>query len=383
MNLSITYFKIREILRHPLSLVLIFFIPLGLTLIVGHLVEKGQKQLEIPIAIIDKDHSDFSRLLVERISGQDKLHLYKVSGEKASLLLLRNDVDSVFVIKKGFQKRLLNGEREGIIEVWTSPSSMAEGIVREVIASETARLTSDVKAADWVVKVFKNLDIHIDQSKTWNAAYGYTDSQWEPEPLMTIQYEQHYVEESVVDKSGLRESPYLRLWTFFTMLGCFLTSDWTVREKGVLFLRIQSTYHGLVSYLIQNTVALFLFHLFQTLLAFYIFVKTNIIQLRPELLLLMAVYLFICMSFSVWSASFTKQIGSYYIVSFLFMLIIGILGGSYFPVQEFSSTLLKLSVFFPQNLLLSSQQLKIQIPLFVSGSIVLWMLAIRRLQIKR
>lgn len=382
MNVSITYFKIREILRHPLSLVLIFFIPLGLTLIVGNLVEKGQKQLEIPIAIIDEDQSDLSRLLVERISGQAKIHLYKVSGEKAERMLLRNEVDSVFVIKKGFQKILLTGEREHSIEVWTSPSSMAEGIVREVIASETARLTSDVKAADWVVKVFKNLDIHIDQSKTWNAAYDYTDSQWEPEPLMTIQYDQLYLEESGADGAKMGDSPYLRLWTFFTMLSCFLTSDWIVREKGVLFLRIQSTYNGLVSYLIQNTVALFIFHLFQTLLAFYIFVKANIIQMRHELLLLMIVYLFVCMSFSGWLASFTKQIGSYYIVSFLFVINIGILGGSFFPVQEFSSTLLKLSVFFPQNLLVSSQQLKIQIPLFVSSSIVLWMFAIRRSKIK-
>ncbi|ETI67994.1 ABC transporter permease [Neobacillus vireti] len=383
MNLSIAYFKIREILLHPLSLVLIFFIPLGLTLIVGHLVEKGQKQLEIPIAIIDEDHSDFSRLLVERISGQAKIHLYQVSGEKAERMLLRNDVDSVFVIKKGFQKRLLTGEREQSIEVWISPFSMAEGIVREVIASETARLTSDVKAADWVVKVYKSLDIQMDSSKTWNAAYDYTDSQWEPEPLMTIQYDQLYLEESGAGKSGFGDSPYLRLWTFFTMLGCFLTSDWIVREKGVLFFRIQSTYHGLVSYLIQNTVALFLFHLFQTLLTFYIFVKTNIIQMRPELLLLMFVYLFVCLSFSIWSASFINQIGSYYIVSFLFVIIIGILGGSFFPVQEFSSTLLKLSVIFPQNLLLSSNQMNIQTPLFISGAIVLWILAIRRLWIKR
>ncbi|WHY87503.1 ABC transporter permease [Neobacillus novalis] len=383
MNLSITYFKIREILRHPLSLLLIFFVPLGLTLIVGHMVEKGQKQLEIPIAIIDEDHSDFSRLLVDRISSQAKLHLYKVSGENAERMLLKNDVDSVFVIKKGFQKRLLTGQREEIIDVWTSPSSIAEGIVREVIASETARLTSDVKAADWVVKVFKNLDIHIDQSKTWNAAYHYTDSQWEPEPLMTIQYDQLYLEESGEDRKELGDSPYLRLWTFFTMLSCFLTSDWIIREKGVLFLRIQSTYHGLVSYLLQSTGALFLFHSFQTMLAFYIFGKINIIQMRPELLMLMIVYPFVCMALSVWSASFTKQIGSYYIVSFLFVIIIGILGGSFFPVQEFSSTLLKLSMFFPQNLLLSNDQVKIHTPLFVSGAIVLWMLAIRRLREKR
>ncbi len=377
MYVSVIFLKIKEIIRNPLSILMFFFVPIGLTFVAGHFFEKGQKQIEIPIAIVDNDQTEFSAAILERMQGQAKIHLYRATASAAERMLERNEVDSVFVIKKGFQRNLLKGQREDSIEVWTTPLSMADGVVREVMAGEVTRLTSSVKAADRVVKLFKVLKMDTKPSQTtWKAAFNYTDSQWEPEPLMGIHYEQKYAVETAGKPEGV--SPYLRLWTFFTMLSVFLTSDWIVREKPVLFSRIRTTFTGLPSYVLQSTAAVYLFHILQTLMTFFIFGK--IVPLEMDVLWQMMIFVLVNVAASVFLTSWTKKVGSYYVVGLLLVFIIGILGGSFFPVQEISPSLQEISIIFPQELLFNDLLMTLQTALFVCGSIVLWLLGIWRLQ---
>ena len=42
--------------------------------------------------------------------------------------------------------------------------------------------------------------------------------------------------------------PYIGIWGFFTMISCFITSVWVVRERPIVFSRIMTTYKGLSSY---------------------------------------------------------------------------------------------------------------------------------------
>lgn len=382
---SMTYLKIMEVVRNPVPFIFLIFIPIGLTLLVGLFLDEGLNELEIPIALVDEDRTELSITIAKRMKDQAKIHIHEVSSEQANRMLLRNDVDSVFVIKKGFQEKLLHEQRENTIEIWVTPSSMAVGIVKEVMASEVVRLTSNIKASEQVVKLYKVLDIQTNQlDSLWNEAYLYTDRQWEPEPLMTIQYDKTYVEAFSAETMDVTYSPYLGLWTFFTMLSCFLTSDWIVREKTTLFSRIQSTYKGLISYVMHSSGVFFLFHAIQAILCFSVFVKLNIVQPRLEVVLMMILYVFISIATSVFIASCTKYIGSYYIMSVLFVILLGILGGSFFPVQEFYKSLTGFRIIFPQDVLLNREQteMKFHVVFSVCVSIFLWTIAVRRLRIK-
>src|SRR5690606_22494403 len=101
----------------------------------------------------------------------------------------------------------------------------------------------------------------------------YTLKQWEPEPLMVIDYRQQNGSNRL-DEGGSENVfvPYLGIWGFFTLLLCIITSDWIVKERNLLFERIMTTYKGLRVYLLQTVTMFFLFQCSQTLLSYVVFV---------------------------------------------------------------------------------------------------------------
>lgn len=359
--------RMKQIVKSPVALLFILIIPIGVTLGFGFLFEKGQSELAIPVALVDEDKGDFSKTITKRMNGQSKIKIIDVSRGNAERLLAKNEVDSVFIIKQGFQDKLLQEKRGNTIDVWVSPSSMAVGIVREVMASEVMRLTSNIKAAERVEKLYNQKG--IDTSSVWAEAYNFTDAQWDPEPLMTIDYKERRGKE-INDLKFEFINPYIGLWTFFTMLACFLTTDWMIKERNTVFTRIHTTYRGLASYLYLSIGGTFILHVLQALISLFIFYQLDIVAFRISVLLGMILFIFINLGLSVMVASFTKNVNTYYISSFLFVLVVGVLGGSFFPVPEVSEV-------FPQTLVqnqASGQQMILVIGLS-SGCILL---AIRR-----
>lgn len=383
-KMSIFLFKLFKIIRNPKSVFLLIFFPIIGSLTFGYFFEKGQREIVIPIALVDKDKTEFSTLVTSRLSAQQEIQLHKISASTAERMLARKEVDSVYIITEGFQENLLKENRENNIEVWVTPSSFAEGIVREVIASEVTRITSNIKAANRVVKLFERMDIPTHSvDNLWSEAYIFTDEQWSPKPLMTVDYEQWGVEGDRKNTfSGSNYTPFIRLWTFFVMLSCFLTSDWIIYEKQKVFTRMSSTYRGVYSYLLQCSGAYLVFHIFQIIISSTIFQKLGFVNMNLDELGTMIFFVVFCLSVSIGVASFIPSLGSYYIISFLTVMIIGILGGSFFPTQDLSSVLASITSYLPQSLLFREGN-KSELGIYFGFIIVLWILAVRRLQIKR
>ncbi|MFT4414737.1 ABC transporter permease [Fredinandcohnia humi] len=367
MNVGILWRKLIQLLQHPITIFLVFMLPIGATLGVGQVVEKGQKELAVPIAIIDEDQTEFSRLIAVRLQNQSNIELQEVTNSRAEKLLLRNEVDSVFKIKEGFQKKLLQEKRENAIEVWVTPSSLAVGIVQELVASEVIRLTSNTMAANQVEKLYQQKG--ESNPNIWDKAFTYTDTQWNPEPLMTIAYVQSGGNHDAPKSESNFFEPYIGLWAFFTMLACFITMDWIVKERDVLFSRLKTTYRGVTAYVIQTSGSYFLLHMLQAVLA-SIILEANLSS--------MLLFVFISITLSTLTASYVKKVNSYYIASSLVVLSIGILGGSFFPIQELSREVATISVLFPQTILTEGQS-DIHVVLTVFVAIAVWALCLRRL----
>lgn len=383
IKMDIFIYKLKLLILNPLSLFLLILFPIAGTLFLGQFFEKGQKEIAIPIALVDEDKSDFSKLIIERLKNQERIQLHQVPADIAERMLARKEVDSVYILKEGFQEKLLQEEREKSIEVWVTPSSFAEGIVREMIASEVTRITSNIKSAERVVTLFKRLNFTTHSfERLWQQAYIYTDNQWVPVPLMTIHYEQMSAEGYRSNsKEGTSYSPFISLWTFFAMLSCFLASDWIVREKQTVFSRIQSTYRGVGSYLFQCSGALLILHISQTIISYIIFKNFELQKMNVETLGMMIFFVVFCLSLSIGVASYTSTLNTYYIMSFLLVFVIGILGGSFFPIQDISNVFAATTSYLPQSLLLKAG-FEIQLYSYFGAIFLLWIFALRRLQIK-
>ncbi|MDZ5471938.1 ABC transporter permease [Bacillus sp. 31A1R] len=385
MNLGIFFVKFMRIIKSPFSLLNLVVVPIGATLGLGFLLEKGQQDLVIPVAFVDEDQSGFSETVKTRLQNQPKIQLYFPSRKEAERMILRKEVDSVFVIKEGFEDSLLIEKREESVEVWITSSSLAEGIVRELIASEVLRMTSNIKAAEFIVKHYKKQNkSSFELNYLWQEAFNYSDKQWEPAPLMTIDYETFRDENSVKDLGKSTYSPFLGLWTFFSLFSCFLSIGWIVGERSLIFPRIKSTYKGLFSYIAQSVGVLFIFQCIQVILSVFLLSRIKAIEINLDIIVSMILFIFIGLALSVLLASVSTREKNYYLVSSLLVLLIGIVGGSFFPLQELSNKLSSLSFLFPQALLLdnSYSTLTIDEIFYISVISCITLLAIRRLHIK-
>lgn len=338
--------KLKHMLK-PITL-LLFLLPVVAAVGFGTFLEKQQKELVIPIAIVDEDQSNYSRNIIKQMDLQQRIVIEETSFEDADILLSRNEVDSIFVFKKGFQEHILDEQRKETIELWTSPISIASGIVREVIASEVTKLTSSIKAANRVEKIYQQKK--ASETNVFDEAFEYTKNQLEPKPLMTINYVQ---QNSIAgtQKKDIIFTSYLGVWSFFTMLSCFITSDWVVKERSILFPRMKTTNIGLASYLRQTTAAYILFHVLQATCSLLILRSFELVGTTLLLYIGMVLFIIFTTTISMWTASQMRHLGSYYVAGSLVAFILAIAGGSFFPISEISPTLETLSRWLPQKIL--------------------------------
>ncbi|AZB41010.1 ABC transporter permease [Bacillus sp. FJAT-42376] len=349
--MRIVFFTVKQMLKKPFLFLSLLVLPAAVIYGVSNFSGKVEEDLAIPVAIVDQDHTDFSKTLIQRLKKQERLKLVQTTGGKAQNMLLREETDTVFVIKEGFKESIEAGDREGIIELRTSPLSIASGVVREVAASEVIRFTSNAKAANRVEKIAEKYQENFPQQDgIREEAYRYADRQWEPEPLMTINYVTQEDGRDVREKSsgpGLFESP-VKIWMVLALILCMLSWDWIPKERDSLFKRIQTTPAGLDAYILHSFAAYGALHLIQIGLSWWVIMRLDN-GTSASLLLPMAVFMLLGLSISLLAASFSPYTGNYYTLSTVWIFAVSLIGGSVLPAGELLPQLKTLEDWLPQN----------------------------------
>ncbi|MEW4265789.1 ABC transporter permease [Priestia megaterium] len=341
--------KIKQLLKRPMLIVMIFFLPLIGTIISSSFLEKVQTDSKIPVALVDQDHSNMSKQVVNRLQKTTEIQFLSLNEEQARKQLAKNKIDSIFLFPNGFQQEVEAGNYQGVIDLLTLPSSVATEAVREVVASEVTRLTTNVKAANEVRFLYKVYHIQAGPD-LWKEAYHYTDSQWKPKPLMTIDYEVQGTKKHT-KQGSVQMTGYVPLWGFFTLLICCITSDWMIKERSHLFKRMKTMQKGLYGYIRSVSAAYAVLYVLQACISFALFKWLYGVE-SYGVLLYMCIYVVVCVALSTWFASESQRVGSYYMISVVMVTGLSIIGGSFFPVGELSATIERISQWLPQHLLL-------------------------------
>lgn len=208
-------------------------IPLLIMVMSGYALRYGKLGV-IPVAAVDEDCSEYSGLLLDRLSKKEGLMMYIVSRENGMKMLEDSGVEQVFAIREGFGEAVLKGESEGLIDLISSSYSYSSGYIREVVAGEVIRLVMANSAANNVAEQYRILGIDKGSGIRDEAA-RYADSLWEPEPLMTIEYKEWKAGSVTTELhpavSGSAASS-AGLITAFIMFFMLFGSGWLVEERA-------------------------------------------------------------------------------------------------------------------------------------------------------
>ena len=144
---EILHIIIREFLRlkkRPSAWVLVLAIPIGVFFYLGAIYQEGAIK-NVPIAILDLDHSDLSRKVINNIDASPKLNIVKFLNSNDNLdkvFINHSDIKGFYLIPRNFQKNIFNGKQEELL-VYTNSSNIIYG---NLLYKEAATFINTISA---------------------------------------------------------------------------------------------------------------------------------------------------------------------------------------------------------------------------------------------
>ena len=136
--------EFQRLKKRPAAWVLLLVIPIGIFFYLGAIYEEGAIE-NVPIAILDLDHSDLSRKVINNVEASPKLSIVKFLNSNDDLddiFINHPDIKGFYVIPKNFQKNIFGGEQEKLV-VYTNSSNIIYG---NLIYKEAATFINTMSA---------------------------------------------------------------------------------------------------------------------------------------------------------------------------------------------------------------------------------------------
>ena len=144
---SILQIVIRELFRlkkRPAAWVLLLVIPIGIFFYLGAIYEEGAIE-KVNIAVLDLDHSELSRKVIQSVEATPKLSIVKFLNSNDNIdevFLNYPEIKGFYVIPKNFQKNIYSGKQEKLL-VYTNSSNIIYG---NLIYKEAATFINTMSA---------------------------------------------------------------------------------------------------------------------------------------------------------------------------------------------------------------------------------------------
>lgn len=397
--IRIAKYRWKMMFQGPLDYVVFLIVPALVMYALSQVMLQATQWKDIPIMVVDQDQSSFSKAIVERVANNSAVDLELSDEQTAVEKVSRQEAEVAFILRDGLEQRLIDGDIAGVVEVILAPTSLSAGLVGEAVASEVIRFSANSRAAEQVNTLLDRHDLSLgDREQVWQDAWEYTDAQWEPEPLMTLDYRELGLGEGTGeqpnDQAGIQtgnqsenqagvhteSEEIIRFFGILTILMMFLmifSSGWLVTEKqqGVLQ-RVKSTPVSLTGYIVGNGLATYamVFVLVSVVLGLSMMFMLTSLAITLEVVVLLALYLLVCLVLGLFLGTLLQSNGQYQMVAIFVVLATGLFGGSLLPLADITQRLHWLQFWTPQGWVLSGLRDHLQGQGFVDISLSLAML---------
>ncbi len=133
--LSILLLRLKLMITNKKLLLICFIIPIIVLLITGKTLERSNENLKLSIAVVDEDNSRITRETIKKISKNELFIVKESNFEAAEKMLLRDDIEGVYVFKKGFEKNIKIGKTDNLVQVHYLQGNYIAPAVTDIITS--------------------------------------------------------------------------------------------------------------------------------------------------------------------------------------------------------------------------------------------------------
>lgn len=310
------------------SLVCWLLLPIVMTVLLMKSVGVWQEEMTVPIALVVEEQTELVQQLVADIERVDLLHIYYLELDDALHKLEQHELDSVFVIREGYEDNILAGRRNQLIEAYSSNRSYAYQTVVETITSFAQQDAARSKAAFVVKQLFKDANMEDQWDYAEIVDSGRERQQNEALLKSTFSY---FDKNSETAEQSLSIVSVWGVWSFFSMMTVFFLFDWVVKEnRPAMRSRWQFTTLSFGQYAMGTFLLYTLLLVAIDLLAAGIFL--NLFDEKTAIVSLVTFRLTInLLAFLV--ASVFKQLFMYYVSGVAIALLLAVVGGAIVPLE--------------------------------------------------
>ena len=133
------------------------YLPIIMTVLTMQGVVTWQEETRVPIALVVEEQTEMATRLVDDIASTELLHIQFISLDEALHKLEQHELDSVFVIREGYEDHILANRRNQLIEAYSSNRSFAYRAVVETITSYAQQDAARSKAAFVIITFYSRI----------------------------------------------------------------------------------------------------------------------------------------------------------------------------------------------------------------------------------
>lgn len=316
-----------------------------------------QADTKVPVGVVLEEDTPSAQALLDSLDETPHIRPILLNEREALNQLQKHELDSVFIVRRHYEKNIQKGSRNQVIKSYQSDLSFAYIPLRETVISYVQQDYSRYKAAQVVQRMGEE--------------YGIVD-QWTDEELIErsrdIEKEQNLLDVSfsftkmeAEDESdvGFILNPW-GLWALFSMLATFMLFDWVIREKhSPAILRFAYGRLSLEQYFLGNMILYLFLLLCFDLLAVVMFNLLLDESITYGLILSIILYRMMLTScIFLWSTIF-RSTYLYYTSSFAIVLFISLTSGAVIPIDGLGGSIPWFRYLNPLDLLLSGTYMNV------------------------
>ena len=178
--------------------------------------------------VVVEEKSEMAPVLLKISPVPNLLQIHFLQLDDALHKLEQHELDSVFVIREGYEDNILANRRNQLIEAYSSNRSFAYRAVVETITSFAQQDASRTKAAFVIKQLFK--DHGMDNDWSYSEIIANSQKRQQSEALLQSSFS-FYTQEDVVESQSGPLLTVWGVWTLFAILTTFFLFDWVIQDN--------------------------------------------------------------------------------------------------------------------------------------------------------
>lgn len=315
---------------HTLLFWLLF--PVICTMIILLFVDVAKDSTKVPVGIVLEENTPSALDLLHKIEQTPIIRAVSLTEKEALYQLTKHEIDSVFVIHKGYEEKVHKHDRHQLISSYFTELSFTYPTMKEIIISFVQQDTGRSKAA----QVVQSLAKQYNEEGRWSTEDIVIESKLTEADQDLLQTTFSFYKNDKTDEKDENISLVKgwNIWAILALLATFLLFDWTSKE---VHSKTRSRFHftrtGLKQYLLFNLfIYIFMFIIIDllTIIIFHYFLNDE--MTLKQYGAIFSYRLMISLGSFLLSTCF-KRVYSYYLVAFVISLLLAIGSGAFLPLD--------------------------------------------------